>query len=246
MKGIIKVAVKPQDKKKNEKLENFLRERHYFVKSWYNGKNREIIYKLQSNYDFTPDDLSRMAGVRGNITIPIMNVAQEELMRYKLLRDKMQVKNLYFTRDKETEITFFNYQLGTAAETKESEAAQELLIELEHLFDIGDKEKIQIYERVQGEYLRRNDALLDWSSMEELEKEEAMRETITTMSVEQLTKGFKKMNSEVYDYKVFFLDPINSSNAQVEKLMIMLEDGYEIYNTTVVYSTITYILRKAK
>lgn len=82
--------------------------------------------------------------------------------------------------------------------------------------------------------------------MEELEKEEAMRETITTMSVEQLTKGFKKMNSEVYDYKVFFLDPINSSNAQVEKLMIMLEDGYEIYNTTVVYSTITYILRKAK
>jgi hypothetical protein len=54
------------------------------------------------------------------------------------------------------------------------------------------------------------------------------------------------MNSEVYDYKVFFLDPINSSNAQVEKLMIMLEDGYEIYNTTVVYSTITYILRKAK
>lgn len=54
-------------------------------------------------------------------------------MRYKLLRDKMQVKNLYFTRDKETEITSFNYQLGTAAETKESEAAQELLlIELEH------------------------------------------------------------------------------------------------------------------
>ena len=54
----------------------------------------------------------------------------------------IEVKNLYFTRDKETEITFFNYQLGTAAE-----AAQELLIELEHLFDIGDKEKIQIYER---------------------------------------------------------------------------------------------------
>lgn len=49
-----------------------------------------------------------------------------------------------------------------------------------------------------------------------------------------------------YDYKAFFLDPINSTDTLVEKLMKMLEDGYEIYNTTVVYSTITYILRKAK
>ena len=47
-----------------------------------------------------------------------------------------------------------------------------------------------------------------------------------------------------YKYKIFFLNPTESSDQSINSLMSLLDDGYEIYNTTVVDRLVVYIIRK--
>lgn len=48
----------------------------------------------------------------------------------------------------------------------------------------------------------------------------------------------------IYNYKIYFLNPIDSSDESIENFMALLDAGYEIYNTTAIGKLIVYIVRR--